>query len=252
MFVKIHGQNYSNQGDSNVLEKHNDVFKNELTIKSLHNYYRGKGISIHNEIPVDIIYKSSPGKERVYLSFWGNASSDLMILNIDGVDNIELSKSREISERFDDEEWIAAAGGDESYGLYIVRQANELFYNNRFTPIRRVYFELKKDQLYKLCIASSLSVQVSTNTGDVQFERSITDFIVILQALYNEAFDSTKFCEAKDTALSFLNNNVGILEEEKRKTDKKDKREDVFQKVYFIIMGIVFIGLIIWGINALS
>ncbi len=131
-----------------------------------------------------------------------------MILNINGIENIKLSVSENI--------------------LETVGQK------------KRFYFEITKDQLYKLCMAKNNLLQVNDWNNAELFEREANCIIPMLQVLYNEAIDNSLFEDAKNKALRFLNNKVAILEEENRKVAEKNKQDNVYQTVFFIIMGIVF------------
>lgn len=95
MFVKYYN---SNAGESNILEVRNDVFKNELSFRTVHCKMNGEIISIHKDIDIDIIYVTKPLKETIYLTWIGKYSTKYMILNINGIENIKLSVSENILE----------------------------------------------------------------------------------------------------------------------------------------------------------
>lgn len=174
-----------------VLEKNNDIFKNEMTINSVrlfYNYhlylpYRGESsdLSVYKDVPLEVLFKSNSSGERVFLV--PNTSRlggiDRIILNINGKKNIDVLIKEEYV--LDDE-----------------------------------LYEISKDQLYELCKASSLQIQISFN-GTVKWEGGASGFITVLQALYNEAFDNTQFKNAPNDALEFTRNEFqkvkGVIQE---------------------------------------
>ena len=200
----------------NILEKHNDPFINELTVRFIEThctynaYTRDESIkeeieiyydleriypvkeyspciSIQGQIPIDVIYKSNPSGERIFLEINLSLYFDSkVVFNINGRKNIEILKSD--NPQAEDEE-----------------------------------FELTKDQLYELCKASSLKIQIRNYEG-VKWEGDANGFITILQVLYNEAFDNSLFTDAHNTALSYMKTEVKKIE------DKIKAGEDMFQQ----------------------
>ena len=151
------------------IKRNNDVFKRELTLFSEHIWYGNSDISIHNNAPIDVLYKSNPSGERVFLVIDAEYSErknlktlriDNIILNIDGKKNIKV----------------------------------EYNYDADLNDER---FEIKKEQLYELCMASSLKIQINGRDG-VLWESEADGFITVLQALYNESFDNSVFTDANN------------------------------------------------------
>ena len=172
----------------NVIEKRIDEFKHELTIYSnrLHGLYRAKWISIHGDVPINVLYKSNSSDERIFLTLDSCdhkvMGSDKIILNLDGKKNIEINR-----------DWSAEARDEQ--------------------------FEITKEQLYELCMASTLKIQFSGYNG-VGWEGTANGFITILQVIYNEAFDNTLFADAKKKVISYMED---AIEPEKHYEESRDR-----------------------------
>ncbi len=221
-----------NAGEANIIKVHNNVFNNELTINTVHVWvfelngkyveskYDGIVSSIRNRfVPIDVLYKSNSSGEKLYLAFAdedGKASTD-MIWNINCIKNIKLTR--------------------------IERKEND-------------YYEITKEQLYELCTASSLMVQISGKKGTI-LEGNATDAIIMFQTLYNEAIDNTKFTDAKTKALDDLNKRVKHLFEkieederqQKEKERRKEKKESNSNIIWIIISAVVVIASFVWMIS---
>lgn len=222
---------YNSQNpEANVLVKQQDIFQNTLTIKSVHCYYntvqynkdyddfpdengiyrsymRSKKGSIccspHRDVPIDIVYKSTPQGEYIYITLWGNPTSKRLILNIDGKSNIDLIRQENIRDDFGIGDWSSAAN-DSATGEKRYEKECQRFYQQEFSGQSRIYFELTREQLEKLCSAKTLYIQTSSHYNEVQFEGDASGFITILQALYNEAIDNAMYINSKADALSLL------------------------------------------------
>lgn len=203
-------------GEANILEIHNDVFKNELTISSVHvwdssaSYTDLRSIN-HGSIPIDIQYKSDSSGEKMYLAFSDEEASTDMIWNVNGVKNIKLTRTE--------------------------RKDNDLY-------------EITKEQLYELCTAKSLKVQISGKRG-VVWEGEATNIIIMLQTVYNEAIDNTMFVNAKSRALDNLNTLKQLhikIEEDERRKEKKERNSNI---IWIIISAIVVIAFFVWMISML-
>ncbi len=231
--------------EENVLVKEQDIFQNTLTIKSVHcyygtvsyykytdhwedeygkkNYYTGLGCengsvccSPHRDVPIDIVYKSTPQGENIYITLGGYSTSNRLIFNINGKTNIELFKKDDMSD---------------DYG-------------------NRLYFEITKEQFGKMCSATSLAIQISSSSGEVLFESDASVFITILQALYNETIDNTMYTNAKDNALSLLESKAANIQasndvEMSKKTEFDNRRETISWGLiaFFVISAIVMLVL---------
>ena len=177
----------------NVLEKNNDIFKNEMTINSVrlfYNYhlylpYRGESseLSVYKDVPLEVLFKSNSSGERL--------------------------------------------SGEEVHSALLDAQ-----------------FEISKEQLYELCKASSLQIQISFN-GTVKWEGEASGFITVLQALYNEAFDNTQFKNAQNDALEFTKNEFQKVKEviqegiHEVEMGRKGVAEEGKNKTALIVVGIV-------------
>ncbi len=221
-----------NTGEANIIKVHNDVFNNELTINSVHvgffkingkyveSKYDGIVSSIKNRfVPIDVLYKSNSSGEKLYLAFADEdgKASTDMIWNINGIKNIKLTR--------------------------IERKENDLY-------------EITKEQLYELCTATTLKVHVSGKKGPL-WEGEATNIIIILQAVYNEAIDNTKFADAKNKALDDLNKRVKHLfekiEEDERQQKEKERRKEKKERnsniIWIIISAVVIIASSVWMIS---
>ena len=203
----------------NVLEKNNDIFKNEMTINSVrlfYNYhlylpYRGESseLSVYKDVPLEVLFKSNSSGERVFLvpdkSYLGFI--DRIILNINGKKNIDILRKEE-------------------------------------NVLEDEFYEISKEQLYELCKASSLQIQISFN-GTVKWEGEASGFITVLQALYNEAFDNTQFKNAQNDALEFTKNEFQKVKEviqegiHEVEMGRKGVAEEGKNKTALIVVGIV-------------
>lgn len=190
-----------------VIKTHNDVFNNELIIKSEHLRYKYCDIAIHKDVPLDVIYKSNSSGEKVFIIFesyfqYNNRLSlvfvDKIVFNIDGKKNIEITKKEN-------------------------------------PPTEDECYELTKEQLTELCNANSLKIQISGYDG-VLWEGAADSFITILQALYNEAFDNTMFKNAK----AEINSQIIKKGEEEGKL-KKQKRNLFCTSIISLIITIAAI-----------
>lgn len=195
----------------NVIETHSDVFKNELTIYSMHlkEDHKYNWVSLHKDVPLDVIYKSNPSGEKIFLVFddlntYNFRGVDLIVLNIDGKKNIEIK------------------------GNYHFKTIDE-------------FFEITKDQFYELCCASSLMIQLSGKHG-ISWEGEANSFITILQAVYNEAFDNTLFKEAKDKISSFFNSQIEIIREKKEKNKKQIKNFFIIAIISLFVTIVAILG----------
>ena len=197
-----------------VLEEHHDVFKKELSINS---YHVGEYV-VHGNVPLDVVYKSNPAKEAFYLTYVYYVGKEIpayLRLNIDGRENIEIEVDDSLKDNIND---YQGSGN-------------------------RVYFEITKEQLYKLCLANSLAVQISNHYDSVIKECTANGFIAVLQTLYNRAIDNNTFYDAKERCIAFF-------EEEASKKNAKDEEEEKMRKrskTAWIVIGILLalIGIII-------
>ena len=249
---------YNSQNpEANVLVKQQDIFQNTLTIKSVHCYfenievernlfsndipngtqrhYHSSCCSIHNKVPIDIIYKSSPQGEKIFIALWGDATSQRLIFNIDGKSNIDLICQEDIRENFGRNEWSSEAN-DSNTGKLRYDEEKQRFYQQRGTGYDRMFFELSREQLEKLCSATILNIQSSSQSGEIQFEGDASGFITIIQALYNEAFDNSMYIDAKGNALSFAQRQVSSLQ---YLTTSELKKENWW--IWAVLGGVVFL-----------
>lgn len=207
-----------NAGEANILEIHNDVFKNELTISSVHvwdstaSYTDLRSIN-HGGIPIDIQYKSNSSGEKLYLAFSDedDKASTEMIWNVNGLKNIKLTRTE--------------------------RKENDLY-------------EITKEQLFELCMATTLKVQVSGKKGPL-WEGEATNIIIILQTVYNEAIDNTMFVDAKSKALDNLNKLKKIHVKKEEDEQRKEKKERNSNIIWIIITAAVVIAFFVWMISML-
>lgn len=207
MFVKQYDPNV---GEANIIEVHNDVFNNELTIKSIH--VRAAGVSLdilHEGVPVDVMYKSNPSGEKVYMAFADEEyrASTTMIWNINDTKNIKLSRTE--------------------------RKEND-------------YYEITNEQLLELCSASVLKVQVSGKNG-ILWEGDATGFIVVIQAVYNKAIDNLMFVDAISKAKGQLTDRVN--QNRKRIYTEYKDNEKKTRNTYLIVL-LITIALIVIGVVA--
>ncbi len=183
----------------NVLEEHHDVFKNELSINSYHGKYYFEEYycsdeTIHEDVPLDVVYKSNPTKEAIYLTYRADKGfPEYLRLNIDGRENIEVENDNSF--------------GDECSTYY------------------RVYYEITKEQLHKLCLANSLAVQLSNRHNSVIEECTANEFITILQALYNRAIDNGAFCDAEKKCIAFFEDQIAAKKAKDEAWEKKSALE---------------------------
>ena len=184
----------------NVLEEHHDAFKNELSINSFH----VKGMTIHKDAPIDVLYKSNPTKEVFYLTYLYQYHSEegtptYLRLNIDGIENIEIECDDSLFETLGD-----------------IKRGHSY----------RAYFEITKEQLYKLCLANSLAVQISNRQDFAIKEFTANGLITILQTLYNRVVDNAAFCDAGERAVSYYKDAVARKKAiDKEKSDRKKTEE---------------------------
>lgn len=181
-----------------VLEEHQDVFRNELSINSFHvsillyGYFMPKYV-IHEKVPLDVIYKSNQSRESFYLTYNGHAK--YLRLNIDGKYTIEIEADEDVRDSLD-RGW-------------------------------RYYFEITKDQLYKLCMANSLAIQISDYKDSTVEQRSADGLIPILQTVYNRVIDNSTFCDAKQKCIDYYkaeyNREVAEIEEIKGGKENRNK-----------------------------
>lgn len=226
--------------EANILVKQQDIFQNTLTIKSVHCYYdtiscykytnewtddkgethfsfeRGLSngsicCSPHFEVPIDVVYKSNPQGEFIYITLWGGPTSKRLIFNIDGKLNIDLIRQEDLEEDFSRGVW-SSESYDAAIGKKRYDEEKHRYYQQRGTGFTRLFFEITKEQLQKLCSATTLLLQTSTEEGSVQFEGDASCFITILQALYNEAFDNTKYPESIEEALAILETSAANIQ----------------------------------------
>ena len=196
------------------IKRNNDVFKNELTLLSEHIWYLHgymyDDLSIHNNVPIDVLYKSNSSGERVFFVTDTNYEKNglrlsinkKIILNIDGKKNIKVEYN------------------------YYADQNDEKF-------------EIKKEQLYELCMASSLKIQISGREG-VLWESEADGFITVLQALYNEAFDNSMFTDANNIIRSDFEKKINEIDSNnKEQQEKKSKRN----LGVLLLVGGIIIGL---------
>ncbi len=201
------------------IKRNNDVFKSELTLFSEHIWYGNSDISIHNNVPIDVLYKSNPSGERVFLVIDAEYSKrknlktyrinniifiNNIILNIDGKKNIKVEK-------------------------------------NYDTDLNDERFEIKKEQLYELCMASSLKIQINGSDG-VLWESEADSFITVLQALYNEAFDNSAFTDANNIIRSDFEGKLKKYEERERKQRVESKQNEKLWVNFIWILIILIIG----------
>lgn len=260
--------------EDNILVKQQDIFQNKLTIKSVHCYYetatcykytrewtdnKGKthysferGLSNgsiccspHSEVPIDIVYKSSPQGEDVFITLWGDATSNRLIFNIDGKINIDLIRQEDIQENFGSREWSSEAY-DTAIGEQRYNKEKQRYYQQRGTGYDRLFFEITREQLEKLCYAKTLSIQSSSESNEVQFEGDASGFITILQALYNEAFDNSMYTDAKDKALSFIESDAANIEANNNAEASKVKNFYKRRTVLIVGLGIFVIIVLIY------
>ncbi len=207
MFVKQYDPNV---GEANIIEVHNDVFNNELTIKSIH--VRGAGVSLdilHEGVPIDILYRSNPSGEKAYMAFADEdyRASTTLIWNINGTKNIKLSRTE--------------------------RKEND-------------YYEITKEQLLELCSASVLMVQVSGKNG-ILWEGDATGFIIVIQAVYNKAIDNMMFVDAISNAKRQLVDKVNQRRERIYTGYKNNEKKT--SNTYLIVL-LITIALIVIGVVA--
>lgn len=227
----------------NVIEKRNDAFSQELIVRSVkkrccydyfykeyeYSSYIGTAsdkcdISIHHDVPLDVIYKSNSSGERVFLKIEFEdpfAIVGKVIFNINGRKNIEISET-------DD------------------------------PPSKYERFEITKEQLYELCMASSLKIQIRDTEGCVIWQGEADAFIIILQVLYNEVFDGSLFKDAHRTALSFMKTEMKKIEEkiksgealvkqkEQKEQQERQRRRKIRKSCY--IWGVLSLVVAIIGI----
>ena len=188
----------------NVLEEHHDAFKNELSINSFHVKLNKEGMTIHKDAPIDVLYKSNPTKEVFYLTYLYQYHSEegtptYLRLNIDGIENIEIEYDDSLFETLGD-----------------IKRGHSY----------RAYFEITKEQLYKLCLANSLAVQISNRQDFAIKEFTANGLITILQTLYNRVVDNTAFCDAGERAVSYYKDAVARKKAiDKEKSDRKKAEE---------------------------
>ena len=207
-------------------EKKYDVFKNELTILSRHisylwepeyNGYRHfyKGVSPYYDIPLDVLYKSNHSGEKIFIiinEYLNLKSYPLylvtnIIFNIDGKKNIIITK--------------------------------------KYADIEYERLEITKEQLYELCMASSLMIQINGSDG-IMGEFEANNFKTILQALYNDVFDNKIFTEAKNIIIKHVENRIKEVDaeqEEKRTAEEEDYNKRHYWdehpwQVVFMVLGI--------------
>ena len=181
-----------------VLEEHQDVFRNELSINSFHisillyGYFIQKYV-IHENVPLDVIYKSNQSKESFYLTYNGHAK--YLRLNIDGKYTMEMVADEDVRDSID-------GGG-------------------------RYYFEITKDQLYKLCMANSLAMQTSDYKDSTLEQCSADGLIPILQTIYNRVIDNSAFCDAKQKCIDYYkaeyNRKIAEIEGGKQEEENRNK-----------------------------
>ncbi len=249
---------YNSQNpEANVLVKQQDIFQNTLTIRSVHCYfenievernlfsndipngtqrhYHSSCCSIHYKVPIDIIYKSSPQGEKIFITLWGDLTSQRLIFNIDGKSNIDLIRQEDIEENFSRDVWSSEAN-DANTGYLRYNEEKQRYYQERSTGFNRLFFEITRDQLEKLCSATTLNIQTSSHSNEVQFEGDASGFITIIQALYNEAFDNSMYIDAKGNALSFAQKQVSSLQ---YLTTSELKKENWW--IWAVLVGVVFL-----------
>ncbi len=249
---------YNSQNpEANILVKQQDIFQNTLTIKSVHCYYetveyidsiRKYGslcCSPHSAVPIDVIYKSTPQSEKIFITLWGNPSSSRLIFNIDGKSNIDLIRQRDFYEQFDNDEWSSNANDPKIGNKRCDKERQRFFQQNVYA---RIFFELTREQLKKMCSASTLSIQSSSDSHEIQFEGDASGFITILQAIYNEAIDNTMYTKAKDNALSRLEYTATNIQADNNVAISQFNDKVRSQWVVIIIVGILATILLISGI----
>ena len=214
MFDKEHEYKYIKRIEKyNVLEVHQDVFKNELLINS---YHVGEHV-IHGDVPLDVVYKSNPAKEAFYLTYVyyiGEGIPAYLRLNIDGRENIEIEVDDSLQDNIND---YRGSGN-------------------------RVYFEITKEQLYKLCLANSLAVQISDYHDSVMKECTANGFITVLQTLYNRAIDNTAFCDAEKRCIAFFDEKIS--KKNAKEKDEKRKKKTLGYLMHFGGLFVLLIGIL--------
>lgn len=196
----------------NVIEIKNDEFKNEFKIFStrLMTLYLFRWISIHEDAPINVLYKSNSSGERIFLTPDDKKvmGSEKIILNIDDKKSIEINR-----------DWRAEAGDEQ--------------------------FEITKEQLYELCMASTLKIQFSGYNG-VGWEGTANGFITILQVIYNEAFDNTLFADAKKKVISYMEDAIEAEKHYEESRDREFKMGNILAGVVVIIIGfLLFLVLVV-------
>ncbi len=208
------------------IKKTNDVFKSELTFFSEHiwysNGYTCDDVSIHKNVPIDVLCKSNSSGERVFFvldSYYRGENVDFnvdvdldicninnIILNIDGKKNIKIE--------------------------------------DNYADLDDERFEITTEQLYELCMASSLKLQINGREG-VLWECDADGFISILQALYNEAFDNSVFTDANNIIRSDFEEKLKEIKKQEEQSQQSQQSARRKRNLgWFLLFGGIIIGLL--------
>lgn len=205
------------------IKKTNDVFKSELTLFSEHIWYSYgytcDDVSIHKNVPIDVLCKSNSSGERVFFvldSYYRGENEDFNVdvdLDICNINNIILSIDGKKNIKIED----------------------------NYADLDDERFEITTEQLYELCMASSLKLQINGREG-VLWECDADGFISILQALYNEAFDNTKFIDAVNVIRADFEKKINEIDkkrEEEHKRQEEEERKEKGSKTALVTVGII-------------